>query len=42
MRNFRNLCGSIGKFVLVLLCIHFTVKRAVKKGLSEYFRKNKS
>ena len=42
MRDFLGLGIGIGRFILILICFYFVVKLAVKKGLEEYYKKNKN
>ena len=41
MHNFLGLGIGLDRFVLILVCIYFVVKYAVKKGIEEYYRENK-
>ena len=35
--GFLGLGIGIGRFIVILLCIYFVVKWAVKKGIAEYY-----
>lgn len=37
MHDFLGLGIGIGRFIVILLCIYFVVKWAVKKGIAEYY-----
>ena len=42
MHNFLGLGIGVGRFILILVCIYFVVKNAVKKGIAEYYKENKN
>ncbi len=37
MHNFLGLGIGIGRFIVILIFVYFTVKWAVKKGIEEYY-----
>lgn len=41
MHNFLGLGIGLGRFVIILLCIYFIVKWAVKNGIKEYYEESK-